>query len=226
LGITLCHEHLYHESFSKAFGPRKPNSKYEQINRGKVCCDQLWWTAYHPYSHEDNLNFRDIPSVITDEMKFFKSNNGSTVVEVTTFGKNLDVLKQTSLESGVNIIAGAGFYIAPAMAADVLQMTTEQIYDNIKDDLLFGVNGIKCGVIGEIASNWPIDPFEKRVLIASAQVQQEMGVPVIIHPGRHAHAPFEIMRIFQEAGGIVDKTVMSHLDSNSLLILILIFCNL
>lgn len=116
-------------------------------------------------------------------MKFFKSNNGNSVVEVTTFGKNLNVLKKTSLDSGVNIIAGAGYYIAPAMTTAELQLTTEQIYDNIKADLLVGVNGIKCGVIGEIASNWPIDPFEKRVLVASAKIQQELHIPVIIHPG-------------------------------------------
>jgi len=39
-----------------------------------------------------------------------------------------------------------------------------------------------------------------------------VGAPVIIHPGRDREAPFEIMRLFQEAGGIAAKTIMSHLD--------------
>jgi len=70
-------------------------------------------------------------------------------------------------------------------------------------------------IAGEIASNWPIHQFEKNVLVASAHIQSELNVPVIIHPGRNTEAPFEVMRIFAEAGGKVAKTVMSHLDSES-----------
>lgn len=33
------------------------------------------------------------------------------------------------------------------------------------------------------------------------------------HPGRDAEAPFEIVRLYLEAGGKPDKCVMSHLDS-------------
>jgi phosphotriesterase-related protein len=54
---------------------------------------------------------------------------------------------------------------------------------------------------------------EKKVLRATATAQTETGAPVIIHPGRHPIAPAEAIRILQEAGGDVSKTVMSHLDS-------------
>lgn len=67
--------------------------------------------------------------------------------------------------------------------------------------------------LGEIASNWPIDQFERNVLVASAHIQNELNVPVIVHPGRNVEAPFEVMRIFAEAGGKCAKTIMSHLDS-------------
>ena len=61
--------------------------------------------------------------------------------------------------------------------------------------------------------SWPLNQFEKNVLIAAAQIQSELHVPVIIHPGRNKEAPFEIIRVFTEAGGVVSKTVMSHLES-------------
>ncbi len=48
---------------------------------------------------------------------------------------------------------------------------------------------------------------------ASAAVQQLEKCAVSFHPGRHPDAPFEIMRIFLEAGGKADKTIMSHLES-------------
>ncbi len=56
---------------------------------------------------------------------------------------------------------------------------------------------------------------EKRVLLAAAEAQQTLGCPVIIHPAKAVEAPFEIVRILQEAGGDIGKTVMSHLDSES-----------
>lgn len=72
--------------------------------------------------------------------------------------------------------------------------------------------GIKCGVIGEIGCSWPITPFEKKSLQASGIAQADTGAPVIIHPGRYEYGPVECLRILQEAGGDVQKTVMSHLD--------------
>ncbi len=42
--------------------------------------------------------------------------------------------------------------------------------------------------------------------------QTELGAPVIIHPGRDPRAPQEIVRVLQEAGGDVSRTVMSHID--------------
>ena len=59
--------------------------------------------------------------------------------------------------------------------------------------------------------------FEKRSLRSAAAVQSELGSPAIIHPGRNPKAPFEIMRIFLEAGAQAEMTVMSHLDSEYIL---------
>jgi phosphotriesterase-related protein len=81
-------------------------------------------------------------------------------------------------------------------------------------ELTVGVDstGIKCGVIGEVGCSWPLTPFERKSLQAAAIAQTNTGAPVILHPGDNDYSPIEIIRIFQEAGGDVDKTVMSHLD--------------
>jgi hypothetical protein len=55
--------------------------------------------------------------------------------------------------------------------------------------------------------------FERRAIQATGEVQAELGCPVSFHSGRHPDAPFEIIRLFQEAGGDVGKAVMSHLES-------------
>lgn len=84
----------------------------------------------------------------------------------------------------------------------------------IVNEVSHGADGtdIRCGVIGEIGTGWPITESEKKVLRASAHAQTQLGCPVIIHPGRNSAAPGEIIRILQEAGGDISKTVMSHLD--------------
>ena len=58
-----------------------------------------------------------------------------------------------------------------------------------------------------------VSDFERRAIIATGEVQAQLGCPVSFHPGRHPEAPFEIIRLFQEAGGDVKKAVMSHVDS-------------
>ena len=58
-----------------------------------------------------------------------------------------------------------------------------------------------------------IPDSEKRVLQAGATVQESTGCPLIIHPGRNAAAPQEILRILQESGAKADQIVLSHLDS-------------
>jgi phosphotriesterase-related protein len=54
---------------------------------------------------------------------------------------------------------------------------------------------------------------ERRAVQAAAHVNSDIGCPVIIHPGRNLDSPPEIVRIYQEAGGKMDKLIMSHLDS-------------
>ena len=56
--------------------------------------------------------------------------------------------------------------------------------------------------------------FEKKVLSAAAQVQQDTKCPVSIHPGRDAASPSEVLRVFQEAGGDAQRVALCHLDSN------------
>ncbi|OTF81594.1 Phosphotriesterase-like protein [Euroglyphus maynei] len=214
LGLTLCHEHLYHKAYTSYFVPKPLSNKYSYLNSKPVTNENLWYTVYHPHTHEDNLDWTsvDIQNAIEDELKFFKTNGGSSMVEVTTFGTDLPRLAEFSRKSGVNIIGSTGFYVHQAFTESVRSKSIGYLYETMKNEFISGVNGIRPGVIGELGSCWPIDPFEKNVLIAAAKLQNELRLPVIIHPGRHSEAPFEIIRIFSEAGGIVSKTVMSHLE--------------
>lgn len=110
----------------------------------------MWYTNYHPYTHEDNLDFTSthIQDVITDEMRFYKKNGGQTIVEVTTFGKSLSSLAQMSKRSDVHIVGNTGFYIKPAFPDSITTQSMECLYNVMKNELVNGVDGFKPGVIG------------------------------------------------------------------------------
>lgn len=57
--------------------------------------------------------------------------------------------------------------------------------------------------------------FEKRAIHATGEMQEVLGCGVSFHPGRDSKAPFEIIRLYLEAGGKAEKCVMSHLDSKN-----------
>ncbi|RWS17543.1 phosphotriesterase-related protein-like protein [Dinothrombium tinctorium] len=214
LGITLTHEHLYHKANASMFSPRTPDAKYSYLSQAPFDSENLWWINFHPYSHVDNLRFDDMitEDAVSREMTFFKENGGSCIVEVTTFGKNLNYMQRLSKDSKVHIVTGTGFYVHVSQSSQMHDMKVEDIAKVMIDDLTIGENGIKCGVIGEIGTCYPIHPFERKVLLAAATVQEKLSVPVTIHPGRNKEAPFETMRIFLEAGGKAEKTVMCHLE--------------
>lgn len=141
--------------------------------------------------------------------------------ENTTVGLGGDVkfLKTVSAESGVHIVAGAGHFKASYQTESTVGMTVEQLVAVYTDNVVNGIddgNGgrIKYGFFGEIGAGSPVDSFEKRTIEATALVQQQLGCGVSLHPDSHESLPFEMVRLYLEAGGRADKCVMSHLDSN------------
>ena len=54
--------------------------------------------------------------------------------------------------------------------------------------------------------------IEKRSLQGTAASQEVTGAPVSFHPAAHEKSPDDLMRIFLEAGGKKEKTVICHLE--------------
>ena len=92
---------------------------------------------------------------------------------------------------------------------DMTKYMVKELTEGCNDDPT-----IQCGFIGEVGCSYPLLDVEKRSIQASAEAQQAMGgqVPVSFHPGRNSKSPFEILRIFSEAGGKIDRTIMSHVE--------------
>ncbi|NWX43707.1 PTER protein, partial [Steatornis caripensis] len=210
LGYTLTHEHLTMK-YSSCFCP--PSPRQEPLSDGPIEMQNLFWIKQNPYSYKENLLLYQETDAVKEELLHFKAAGGGTIVENTTTGTGWDMntLKKLAEETGVHINAGAGFYVGSTHSSQTQTMTLTGV---IVDEILSGADGtnINCGVVGEMGCSWPLTQSEHRVLQAIAQAQSQLGCPVIIHPGRDSDAPFQIIRILQEAGADASKIVMSHLD--------------
>ncbi|XP_051554310.1 phosphotriesterase-related protein [Myxocyprinus asiaticus] len=213
LGRTMTHEHLT-MTFECCHVPPAPGD--EGVAAAPIEMKNLHWLQQNPYSHRENLLLSQETEAVKEELLCYRKAGGGTIVENTTMGisRNLPVLRQLAKDTGVHVIAGAGYYVDETHSDETRKMTIEKLTDIIVSEVLHGADGtdIRCGVIGEIGTSWPITESEKKVLRATAHAQTELGCPVIIHPGRNNAAPAEVIRILQEAGGDISKTVMSHLD--------------
>ncbi|XP_061111601.1 phosphotriesterase-related protein [Conger conger] len=213
LGRTMTHEHLT-MTFECCYFPPAPGD--EAISEAPIEMKNLFWLKQNPYSSPENLLLYQETEAVKEELLLYRRSGGGTIVENTTTGINRDVktLKRLAKETGVHVVAGAGFYVDATHSSETRKMTVEKLTDIMVSEVLHGADGtdIKCGVIGEIGMSWPMTDSEKKVLKATAHAQTELGCPVIIHPGRNPAAPAAVVRILQEAGGDISKTVMSHLD--------------
>lgn len=227
LGITLTHEH-FSLNFDKFYcePPSKLSEFFDDGVNQKLHMKNAGFVRQYPYGSKYNINFEDDDThqAVMDDLKIFKKFGGGAIVENTTTGinRNLKLMYQAAKEFGLNIIAGTGHYLGITQTPDTLKMSVEEMVNMYTHEMEHGIDvnfsptetvNIKCGIVGEIGSAYPISDFEKRSILATAEVQNNLKCGVSFHPGRDSpNSPFEIMRIYQEAGGDASKCVMSHLD--------------
>ena len=220
LGQTLCHEHLYHRATSELFTPRPVDVKYAYMVDAPFDVDNLWWINFHPYSSKDNLIFTDVEAQesMREELIFLKENTSvASIVECTTFGPDYTILKSLSSESGINIIAGTGYYVNMSVPSALQEQKIEDIYVKMRSDLEHGASStnIKAGLIGELGTCHPIHPFEKKVLQAAGIIHADLpSVPISVNPDRHPDAPEECLRVLLEAGANSEKNCHVPCGSN------------
>jgi phosphotriesterase-related protein len=76
----------------------------------------------YSYSHPNNLVFNDSESesAITESVGLFRSAGGGAIVDNSTFGlsRRTSFLKDVSLNTGVHVIAGTGFYVQQSLSKE------------------------------------------------------------------------------------------------------------
>ncbi len=215
LGRTMMHEHIVVEMPHVAKPPDDPAARTEFY--APLTLETLGRIRFGGIANCDNCNLTDAATA-SAELRRYCTSGGRTVVDATSIGigRNPAALAQIARATGLHIVMGSSYYVEETYPADhrVHETSEAEIAARIVGELRDGVGetGVRPGLIGEVGCSWPITPTEIKVLRASALAQRESGAPLMIHPGRHGAAPFEIVEILRAAGADLSRTVLCHID--------------
>jgi phosphotriesterase-related protein len=141
------------------------------------------------------------------------------VVEVSSHGLNRDVrgLREIAERTGVNVVAGTGYYIGASHPPDLARRTVQDVEEELIRDLSEGIDGtgIRAGVIGEIGTSEPLAPTERLVLRAAARAQRRTGAAMVVHPAPQHRSAAQIgawLDVLEADGAIPGRVVISHLE--------------
>ncbi|MGH2371267.1 MAG: phosphotriesterase family protein, partial [Chloroflexota bacterium] len=214
LGLTMAHEHVFFDLgcyFSQA-----EDDPQGAMADAPVEPSRLWWLRAHPMNNHANLVQDDLETAVA-EVAAFKAAGGGTLVDVTTVGiaPHPRGLAEVARRTGVHIVAGTGFYVAPSYEALAPDMSVEALADYLRRELLEGIAGtdVRAGLIGELGVGNPPAPVERRVLEAAARVQRELDCAVSLHPAWGAEGALLAAQVAEEVGLNPRRTALCHLDN-------------
>jgi len=190
LGITLPHEHIFIDLRNEFTPPSDPEKL--RLSKEHITLENYGVLRRNPYAIKENLILDDLDLAV-EEVKRFAGLGGKTIVECTCTGiaPSPDRLRELARLSGLNIIAGSGYYTHDTHPADMNEWTPEKIADDIIREITVGVGNtdIRAGVIGEIGLSDPIHPNEMKCLAGTAIAFRQVPTPIQIHThpwGRNA----------------------------------------
>ena len=172
LGFTLPHEHIVFDGSSIFAEPAASSEKQRAL--APLDWDILSWLRYHPYENINNVRMLDEREGI-DEVSLFKAAGGCTMVDVTIpgIGRDPKALARISRLTGVNIVMGTGLYTEPSLTQQQKDMSIDDIVALFVRDIREGADGtgIRAGIIGEVACNYPATEIELKAVRAAAIAQ-------------------------------------------------------
>jgi 5-phospho-D-xylono-1,4-lactonase len=193
---------------------------------GAITPDQMGITYDHehllfspppPFAEQDtDLRLDNIETAI-QEVNYFKSAGGRTLVEMTTveMGRSPHGLADISKAAGLHIIAATGFNQDKFCAGYVADQSSEQLAAQMVQDLETGMDGtqFKAGLVKFSTSKDKITPVEDKIIQATILAHQRTGAPVSTHTEAGTMALEQIRRL--SAAGISHEHItIGHLDRN------------
>ena len=212
LGVTLAHEHLLFD-LRCLWEPPPPARAHlvdaEPTPENRAVLERDLYHSKTVLHHEDG-------ALSAREASRLRDAGGSAIVDMTTIGLGPKpaVLREIAMATGLNVVAGAGYYREKCLPPGVLGKSVEELADELEGWVVDGMYGtdVRAGILGELGTMSPIRAFEERQLRAAARVQRSTGVAINVHPSIWAHEHLRIIDILEEAGADLARVAISHCD--------------
>lgn len=213
LGQTLMHEHLQNDCTCWWNPPTDPAREY--LVDAPVSIELLSELRQDPFVNKHNIALDDLDLTIA-EVHQFTAVGGKTIVDPTCRGIGRDPVKlrRISAKTGVQIVMGAGYYLASSMPEEAARLSVDDIADQIVAEALTGVDGTdsKIGLIGEIGVSSDFTPEEEKSLRGAARAQARTGLPLMVHLPGWFRLGHRVLDIVEEEGGLLRHTVLCHMN--------------
>jgi phosphotriesterase-related protein len=182
MGGTLTHEHLFiaGDGGYCDHGDELAETSPDGVPR----LDTLWHWRENIDINRGNLRL-DNEDVATKEVSALRDYGIGTLLDLTSvgLGGNIRAVERVSVATGLNIVAGTGYYTGGSQSPEVLCTSEDDMVNRIVRDIEEGIDGtgICAGVIGEVGVSWPLKAFEERSLAASVRAMKHTGAAMSIH---------------------------------------------
>ena len=182
IGITLPHEH--------------------------ICCfsDYLYDMGGKFYFDKEKL-IKVAIKYLTD---FKEKYSVSTIIDCTpvNIGRDIELLKEVSRKSKINIICSTGFYYTedPLFNSRDVEYLSDLIISDAKKN---NVGIIKCAIEKETLS-----AFEQKILASCAMAQSVLKLPIVLHTNAQNKNAVEAVKLLMDMGVKPQAITVAHLSDS------------
>lgn len=213
LGVTLMHEHLQNDCSCWWNPLTDPARAY--LAEGPVRIEILSELRQDPFVNKHNISLDDLDLCVAELGEFAKL-GGRTVVDPTCRGIGRDPVKlrRIAADTGLNIVMGAGYYLASSMPDEVARLSADDIADQIVNEALHGTDGTdaRIGLIGEIGVSSDFTEAEQKSLCGAARAQVRTGLPLMVHLPGWFRLGHRVLDLVEAEGANLAQTVLCHMN--------------
>ena len=214
LGFTTMHDHVMFDGrvMGRRMRPIIWDCKLPIPPDVPVALDNIAFLLNNCFL-TDAAMLQDDEDELVQECIDFAATGAQSILEVSAVGIrcNCEHLRAISARSGLNIIASTGFYTSDSWPEQYQDWTVCQLHDFMLREATEGIAGtdilpgnVKIGLQS-------LTLQEERALRAAAQVCNETGLPLTIHPSNAAGGNrMEVIRILKEESFDISRLIFAH----------------
>ena len=190
---------------------------------GEVPVEELGRVLSHEHVFCDTTREYRGDGLLNDERLAFEelsclASETTTLVELSPpeIGRDPEALRRVSVDSGVHIVMGCGFYREPYLDRQRLDRTSvDELAEALVREIECGVDdsGVQPGIIGEIGADQRyLSALEERALRAVARAHLRTGLAISTHSARWPVATAQL-KILREEGVELRRVIVGHTDT-------------